>query len=550
MSQLSRRRFVEESIAAAGAVATGRSLWAGAVKPASRRPVDPGKAERYFEQFREEELAATGKPCAEVWPWAERNIPLFEGPDALIEKVYYFRWYSLYKHIVDSSRGRLLTEFLLPVPWGGYAQTIPDAVPHHLREVRWLRQETAARDYARFWCSPAATPRSYSLALADAVRSVVLVQGGRGLIAELLPALSTNREQWEVAQRDTNGLFWSIDTRDAMEVSISGDGYRPSLNSYMYGDAAALAAMARQLGDTSAAGMWENKAAELRCRVERGLWNPAHGFYEVRSPAPNSGIRGQKRFKDNGTALKLANVRELIGYVPWYYHLPAGADRAVAWRQLFDVQGFQGRYGPTTAERRSPRFRFPNDDQCQWNGPTWAFATTQTLVALGNLLNGPAQPYIGKAEYLRLMRVYAHGHRLILSSGRTVTWLDEAQDADTGAWITRTLLHQRNSPLQGRGSYYNHSGFADPLITGLVGVRPREDRAVVIHPLLPDGAWEYFALEGLPYHGHLLRVQYDSTGRRYGEGTGMRLWIDDKLAASRNSLGPLRAELPEKERME
>ena len=34
-----------------------------------------------------------------------------------------------------------------------------------------------------------------------------------------------------------NGLFYQIDDRDGMEFSAGGSGARPTINSYMYGDA-------------------------------------------------------------------------------------------------------------------------------------------------------------------------------------------------------------------------------------------------------------------------------------------------------------------------
>jgi hypothetical protein len=96
----------------------------------------------------------------------------------------------------------------------------------------------------------------------------------------------------------------------------------------------------------------------------------------------------------------------------------------------------------------------------------------------------------------------------------------------------------------GRGNYYNHSGFADPLITGLIGLRPRADSKIDIHPLLPAGTWTYFAVDGLPYHGHLLAIVYDGTGKQYRLGRGLMLFVDGKKIASRATLGPLGAELP------
>ena len=209
--------------------------------------------------------------------------------------------------------------------------------------------------------------------------------------------------------------------------------------------------------------------------------------------------------------------------------------------------------GPTTAERRSPRFRFASDDQCTWNGPSWPYATTQTLLSLAALLNSPAQPgvpndrssslgwkpSISSRQYYQLFSNYVLSQHLKLPNGHLIDWIDEDLDADTDEWIAKDMLIAKHSPQVGRGNYYNHSGFADPLITGLIGLRARADNRVVLQPLLPADAWNYFAIDALPYHHHLLTVLWDSTGTRYGRGKGMMLFVDGKQVAARKDLGPL-----------
>jgi hypothetical protein len=162
---------------------------------------------------------------------------------------------------------------------------------------------------------------------------------------------------------------------------------------------------------------------------------------------------------------------------------------------------------------------------------------------LANLLDGPAQPYIGKEQYYQLFANYVLSQHIKLPSGRTIDWIDEDLDADTDEWIAKDMLLAKHKQV-GRGNYYNHSGFADPLITGLVGLRPRADTKIDIHPLLPAGEWSYFAVDGLPYHGHLLAIVYDETGKQYRQGRGLMLFVDGKKIASRATLGPLEAELP------
>lgn len=506
--------------------------------------LQPDRFHHYTQEFVRQEQEATGKAAKDPWPWMLANIPWFESSDPHFQEIYYFRWYSFQKHIVPTPRGPVISEFIPRMKWAGYGNTVAVAVPHQLREARWLRDPSLAQSDARFWLSPEAPHRrDYSVALSDSIFAVSLANGDNRLAEDLLPAMIDNYHAWQQTHQDPNGLYWSIDTRDGMEVSISGDGYRPTLNSYMYGDAKAIEEIAALQGDTVLSRKFAQEAAAQRERIERMLWNPRDQFYEVVSPAADSGIRKEIKFKDPHTAMQFSGVRELIGYIPWYYGIPS-PDHAAAWKQLDDSEGFEAKFGPSTAERRSPRFRYANDDQCQWNGPMWSFATTQTLVALANLLEDQTQSFVNRADYLHLFATYVASHHLRLPNGDVIPWVDEAMDPDTGEWITRQVLIDRKSPLIGRGAYYDHSGFADPLLTGLIGLRPSSDNEVLIHPLLPAGAWAYFAVDGLPYHGHLLTILYDPTGARYHRGRGLILLVDGRRAASRRNLGELRYSLP------
>ncbi len=500
--------------------------------------------QHYAVQFAADEREATGKEPANEWPWMEANIPLFDSSDKQFEEMYYFRWFAWQKHLVETPHGFVITEWLpKPEEPDGFYGALPDAAPFHLGEARWLRNPLIAEDYARMWSEPDAGPRKYSFAWAESVRSLTLATGDTKLGTTLLPALIENYKAWEASNLDPAvGMFWQIDTRDAMEKSIGGDGYRTPLNTYMAADARAIATFARAAGEMAISDEYAAKADNLKRLIETKLWNPKGQFYEDLSPAAGSGIRAQKKFKDPGTMLKFSGVRELIGYIPWEYYAPTPS-HDLAWKQLFDPGGFAGRYGPTTAERRSPRFRFASDDQCTWNGPSWPYATTQTLLALANLLNGPAQPYIGNQQYYQLFANYVLSQHIKLPSGRVIDWIDEDLDADTDEWIAKDVLIAKHKQV-GRGNYYNHSGFADPLITGLIGLRPRADEKLVLDPLLPADAWSYFALDGLPYHGHMLAIVYDETGKHYDRGRGLTVFVDGRKIANRATLGPLEAELP------
>ena len=82
-----------------------------------------------------------------------------------------------------------------------------------------------------------------------------------------------------------------------------------------------------------------------------------------------------------------------------------------------------------------------------------------------------------------------------------------------------------------RGKDYNHSTYCDLIITGLIGLRPRVDESVEVNPLVPEGTWEYFCLDRVPYHGRTLTILWDKTGERYHKGKGLRVYADGREIA-------------------
>lgn len=85
---------------------------------------------------------------------------------------------------------------------------------------------------------------------------------------------------------------------------------------------------------------------------------------------------------------------------------------------------------------------------------------------------------------------------------------------------------------------------ADLVIAGLAGLMPREDNAVQVHPLIPPDAWDWFCLDGVPYHGRTLTILWDRTGSRYGKGTGLLVFADGRKITGSDTLGSVTGELP------
>ncbi len=489
----------------------------------------PDSFAHYITRFNsmEDENVTNTVSNADSWNWLQKEIPWFECPDREVEEMYYFRWWSFRKHLERTPDGFVFSEFLTkPAP-------VSSALGHQIAEGRWLHDQNYLDDYVRYWFRDAASRQrlhKYSQWLAYALWQRYLVTGDKKFVVSLLGDLTRDYAQWEQDHLTTNGLFWQYDVRDAMEESISGSRtnkkLRPTINSYMFGNALAIANLARLAGKPRVAAEFSAKAEKLKSLVQSDLWNSEANFFEVR--------------RDDG---KLSNVREELGFIPWMFDLP-DKDRGyeTAWAQLADPDGFHAPYGITTAERRSPFFRTHGYGHCEWDGAVWPFATSQTLDALANVLRNYVPVTFSSGgkngdEDSQLQRDYYDAFLTYVESQHAdgKPYIGEYLDETTGQWI---------NGKGGRSRYYNHSTFADLLITGVVGLVPRMDNTVEVWPLLPAGTWNWFCLDGVKYHGHWLTILWDQDGTHYGRGRGLTIFSDRKEIAHRNNLSKLTGELP------
>ncbi|GLV53205.1 hypothetical protein KDH_00600 [Dictyobacter sp. S3.2.2.5] len=474
--------------------------------------------------------------------WFLHHIPFFDCPDPSFREIYYFRWNVYHQHIRRTPAGYVITEFLPDVPWAGKYNTISCAVGHHLYEGRWLHTPEYLDDYITFWVrDPEAASRAYSSWISDALYARSLVTGDTDLPLHLLDDLVRNYEGWEAERLDPSGLFWQIDDRDGMEYQISGSGCRPTINSYQYGDALAIAKFAQFANRFDLEQAYIAKAERLKTLVQELLWDKDAQFFKTLPTPVALHHHYQQHLEPRQIVGQLADVREQQGYIPWYFNLP-DAGYETAWSQIADPLGFAAPYGPSTAERRHPYWQAaPRQDQheCLWRGSSWPFATSQTLTAMANLLNYYTQHVISVHDYFKVLQDYTQTQYLQQPDGTRIPWIDESAHPDTGEWVSRTTLYQQQRADKDRGQAYNHSTYADHIISGLVGLRARSDTVVEVNPLLPIGTWGYFCLDNVKYHHRMLTILYDHDGNHYRKGEGLRVFADGQLVGQRPDLGRL-----------
>ena len=471
--------------------------------------------------------------------WFLHNIPFVELPDQQIQQVYYYRWQTYKEHLIytGSIYGWLSTEFLQPVFYGAPYGGVDAAAGHQTIEGRWLRNQQYVKDNINYWLNGPGQfskpenfddnpdtsdwAHEYSFWIASAVWQVYIAHGDLGFAAGQLPQLIKQYHGWDNHFNSAVGLYWQYPVWDASEFSPAslessdpyhgGAGYRPTINSYQFGDAVSIAKLSALSGNGAVALVYAANAASLAAAMQKYLWDPTRNFFYHMN-------------RDGNPTLALLDTREEEGFVPWMFEVASPTD-SVGLAELLDPQGFAAAYGPTTAERRSRWFDYQDATCCHWDGPSWPYETSQTLTGLANLLiDYPSQTYITQADYLDALHTYAATQFL-----NGAPYVAEAHDADADNWIYNSPNHSED---------YNHSTFNDNVISGLIGLRGQPGNALTIHSLAP-AAWDYFAIENAPYHGHNVTVLWDRTGAHYGQGVGLRVFVDGKLATARSTLQPV-----------
>ena len=473
----------------------------------------------------------------EDWDWYRANIPFVETPDDRLDETYYYRWQLVTTHLRYGSpqEGYVTTEFNDSPGYAGAFGAIVAPSGHQFYEMQWLRERRYVEDsIATYFRLHSSKPYAYTSWLAENVWSLNKVHRNDTYATELLSELVKYYEHYEEMQFNSRlGLFWSAPVWDAMERTASskralhpyhgGDGYRPTLNSYMYANALAIARIADMAGDTATAARFRAKAAAVKTNLQNRLWDSGRNFFlHMYRHNEGAGATAETLIDDSGLYTGDKKGREQIGFIPWAFNLPddlAGAGYEAAWQYFTDTSYFKADYGPTTVEQSDHRYGL-SGSCCHWSGQSWPFATTQSLKAMANVLQNYTQTQIDKADYDEALDTYVDVHMRGRATGADAErpYIAEANHPDTGSWAG----HDRNNHSEN----YFHSGFVDLVITGLLGLQPQRGDALVLKPLVPD-TWDYFILDNLRYHGRDITVIWDRDGTKYDRGTGFQVFVGD-----------------------
>ena len=346
-----------------------------------------------------------------------------------------------------------------------------------------------------------------------------------------------------------------------MEVSISGAGCRPTIAAALYGDAAAVAAMAAL--DPRNDALVDEFAAYVnfsRASLER-LWNEnISSFAVLPCDAPPRRSR-----EPTPTRLELRNaapivaadpcdlgavrvpgepvdVRELLAYAPFAFEglVDETRDYEPMFAELFDERGFAAPFGLTTAERRHPCFNYSWAHGDTWNQESWPYETSRLLKGLADRLHaGRGTASLTAASYAALLTAYAEQHVNTTAVNDTgVPHVYENVHPFLGYWNNRERMYWTNNTEKDMGVHYFHSTFNDNVLAGLLGIRldPRAVGRAEVRPLL-DPARGPFAVDGVVLlDNRTLSVTWD-------EAAGFAVYVDGVVRNRSDTVVPLWVDL-------
>ena len=226
-----------------------------------------------------------------------------------------------------------------------------------------------------------------------------------------------------------DGMETNINSRLTDDEFGGGEGFRPTLNSYLWADLSALARTATLFGDYERAVAYARRAAAAQGPHPGRtlgpeaciLFPPVRLRRKGRHPGRHAHVRVGALTQGTPTA-GTHRVRTLA------IRTPRSRVRERPWASLLDSASFAAPFGPTTVEKGDPQF-LVSPRCCVWSGNAWPYATSQTLTAMARLVQDYDQDVVTRTDYAAALSTFARTQQ---KDGRP--YIAEASDPFTGSW--------------------------------------------------------------------------------------------------------------------
>ncbi len=340
--------------------------------------------------------------------WFADHVPMLECENADILKIYYYRWYVVYRSIHEPSKWidghSIKGECMYESPYGGWFGTViglPIAL--QVSDAGWMRDRSVVKNQLTNWSlgtvafqqyiqfTPLAAWRCYKLCrdkewlasvyegFADFCRRQIkngtppLTVGSWATGAEYQPSFYQYTETpWDFRH----------DEEGAKEGFSKKAIHRVDAVMFLILSLRGCIRMASELGKTADTEAFSKAEKDLTDFMMTHMWDPETKFFYSYDPEA-------KKRCDKAACYD--------GFVP-FIDAVAGEEYFSALETLWDADWFFSEYGATTAARTCPMFWYdnciagptassvkePHEYGCSWNGTVWPFANSLIAMGLGD----------------------------------------------------------------------------------------------------------------------------------------------------------------------
>jgi hypothetical protein len=413
--------------------------------------------------------------------WFRDNVPAFQSRNFDLLKMYYYRWFVVYRGIHETRRLSPDHEYPRPVmyesPMGGwYDCVIGLPVPMQIQEAAWLRASQPGWDHISNWAENVKGYRGYIQFTPMAIWKFYKKHPDKARLsqafepikkftplAEKLPVqygswatgaeYQPNFYQFTTPPWDyrNDSELWKTATNLQVAASV-----RLDTAGYAIGNQIAVGYMAGILGRRDDQRKFGEAAEKMLGLLKSNHWSPQKGLFFAADPASG----------------KLADEAACYdSFVPYMWGMVKESQYLVAFDKLLDDAWFWDDFPIPTVAKNCPMYfdnnaivgpteaslTNPHDYGCSWNGPVWNYANSLIAESFG-------QGALGRPELRsRWVDFFTRWSDMqFLYGDRSVPYASEHHRPGDGA-------------RHGTPSEYFHSSWIDPFISYWCGIRLGDD---------------------------------------------------------------------------
>lgn len=483
--------------------------------------------------------------------WFTDNVPQFICSSKDTEKLYYYRWYLVYRNLIypetDCFQQACFYEGkdIISVPCSC-------SIPMQMDESRWLRDKRFSQGHAanllesqiRRGIEKGRFRDTYISYFPSAVWNMYLVQKDPVIIDEYIDRIADFVEwesgelfvhegdvlpvvsgTWRTAMEYQPSFFEFTEPRwDHTKSAPFGKERETALKRvdeavFLYLNLEAVYKMLTLKNRHHEAEKYKFKLSQLKDKILSGMWDEESRFFYDLEPKSET---------------KALLSRSIVGFFPGMTDILQD-DHMAMYDYLSDPEEFYAEYPIPTVSAKCPAYAPDNvwrigphasaDNPyryaCCWNGPSWHFSNSFVLESLGNSIH----TFVKARKYQKLFRDIwdKWTQSQIMDRENNIINTCENMNPETGVWNKEVYD-------------YFHSYYNNILISGIIGLIPEESEILRISPL--DMGWEFFLMENIPYHGKLITVSWRKRGCQKNNSIdeGMTVKVNGKLAARADDL--------------